>query len=538
MSSRLDRLLVIALALVLVLTVVSILVSTRSTAERVTIQQMEQVMTRVAFEASDEAGAFLDPAASMARLSADLLDDGVFDESDPAEFEEFLIDVLRENRLWAGLFVGRPDGDFFYVKRDDEVIANGFRTKVITVDDGAREVALTWRDEVGTVVRRGTDPDDAYDPRQRPWYEAAVAAGDSVWTDPYVFFSSRQPGITVSAPLSGRVGVDEGVFGVDVEIRQLSEILANLPISEEGAAFIVDASGQLVGISEAVELGLEDGNSLRRLRPTEVGDPTLREAAAALADIGGPVVDEAAFVPFEADGREWRAGFEPFATGRWPWTIAVYAPEDDFLGEVRETQAANTRLAVVVGALALLTVLAITTGLTRPLARMRVSVETDQLTGLANRRALDRRGPGLVANAAHDAVPLAAVVMDIDHFKAVNDSYGHNLGDEVLTAVAGRLRRSVDEADLLVRQGGEEFLVVLPGTDQDGAEAVARRLVAAIRGAPINTSEGPIPVTISAGAAAGVPRDGTSIRDLVGSADKALYEAKREGRDRHVVHAL
>ncbi len=542
MTSRLDRVLVLALVVVMILTVTTILLSTRATADRATLAQMEQVMTRVAFEASDEAGAFLDPAASLARLSADLLEDGVFDESEPERLEEFLIDVLRENSLLAGLFVGRPDGDFFYVNRSDEWSQGGFRTKAIDVTPTSRAVSLLWRDASGAEVAAATDPDDDYDPRTRPWYVGAAAAGRYVWTDPYIFFSSRQPGITASAPI-GTDGEDDGgaltgVFGVDVEVRELSTILSSLPISEEGQAFIVDASGQLVGVSLAVELGLEDGNTLRRLTPAELTDPDIRQAYATLLASGGPLVDGPMFVEFTSQGRPWRASFERFANGQWPWTIAVVAPEDDFLEEVRETQAANTRLAIIVGLIATLLAVALTTGLTRPLAKMRRSVEVDQLTGLGNRRRLERQGQDVLETAVARGTSTGVAMLDLDHFKAVNDSYGHNVGDEVLKAVSGRMRRALRDEDMLIRQGGEEFVVILPDTAMDEAVRVLERLLAGIRGAPINTSAGPIPATISAGLVVGWPRKEHTTRELVGRADQSLYEAKRGGRDNLVAVAL
>ncbi len=539
MTSRLDRVLVVALALVLIATVTTILLSTQATTERATIRQMEQVMSRVAFEASDEARVFLDPAESMTRLTADLLEDGVFSEDDPERLEEFLIDVLRENNFMAGMFAGRPDGDFFYVKRDDEFAAAGFRTKVIEVEGDTRVVTYVWRDADGEVVRTDEDPEDVYDPRTRPWYTTSQAVDGVIWTDPYIFFTSRQPGITSAvAILDEDTGRFDGSFGVDVEIRQLSEILTTLPISDEGQAFIVDASGQLVGLSGASDLGLEDGNTLRRLTPEEVEDPIVDAAYSTLLQNGGPLVSEATFVSFEGGDRPWRASFEPFAAGRWPWTIAVFAPEDDFLEEVRETQRANTRLAIVIGVIALAVAIALATGLTRPLARMRRTVLTDQLTGLRNRRALDQLGAGLIGRSARSGTAIGVVVLDLDYFKKVNDTYGHGVGDEVLKAVSGRLTRALRDEDLLVRQGGEEFVAVLPDTLPDEAVTIGERLVAGIRGGPINTSAGPIPMTVSAGLATGWPNPDDHLRDLVAQADEALYRAKSAGRNQLVVVQL
>jgi diguanylate cyclase (GGDEF)-like protein len=156
----------------------------------------------------------------------------------------------------------------------------------------------------------------------------------------------------------------------------------------------------------------------------------------------------------------------------------------------------------------------------------------DPLTGLHNRRHLDQVLAGGLDTAGADE-GLAVVTLDIDHFKAVNDRFGHAAGDTVLTAVARLLQASVRDGDTAVRLGGEEFLVLLPGADRGQALRRAeemRRGVAAV----VHALGGErIQVTVSAGVAVG-PDDGTSTGTLLEAADRALYLAKAAGRDRVV----
>jgi diguanylate cyclase (GGDEF)-like protein len=156
---------------------------------------------------------------------------------------------------------------------------------------------------------------------------------------------------------------------------------------------------------------------------------------------------------------------------------------------------------------------------------------TDGLTGLSNRRSLFHLAERSFAAATRYDRPLTALMFDIDHFKRVNDTYGHGVGDEVLREIARRCESGVREVDILGRYGGEEFVALLPETGLDGAMGVAERLRTSVGGTPIETSAGPIPITISAGVAA-LGGECASLKDLLEQADAALYDAKHSGRNR------
>jgi len=160
---------------------------------------------------------------------------------------------------------------------------------------------------------------------------------------------------------------------------------------------------------------------------------------------------------------------------------------------------------------------------------------TDPLTGLANRRQLDAVLAAEWDRCRNRGISLAVVMADIDHFKAFNDACGHLAGDGCLTRVARALARACRSWEaVLGRWGGEEFLAILPAADVAGAMAVAEEMVAAVRGARLACPpRGPAGiVTLSAGAAAVVPEADRSVNVLVELADRGLYAAKQDGRDR------
>jgi diguanylate cyclase (GGDEF)-like protein len=163
---------------------------------------------------------------------------------------------------------------------------------------------------------------------------------------------------------------------------------------------------------------------------------------------------------------------------------------------------------------------------------MRLQAMRDSLTGLWNRRgildALDRE----LARSVREGHPLGVVMGDLDHFKRVNDTLGHGVGDVVLRGAARRLAAIVRPYDSLGRYGGEEFLAVLPGCDLENAKKMARRLCDGLSARPIAHGGDSVVMTISAGVASTEGRAGSSAAALLAAADAALYAAKQRGRNR------
>ena len=153
---------------------------------------------------------------------------------------------------------------------------------------------------------------------------------------------------------------------------------------------------------------------------------------------------------------------------------------------------------------------------------------TDDLTDLANRRHGARQLEREVALCVRHGRLLALARVDVDHFKRINDTYGHEAGDQVLTEVSRRLAGAVRGGDELARWGGDEFVAILPGTDKAGAHRAAERLRAAVADAPIQAAGAGLPVTVSVGWAHWA---GDTPDDLLARADRALYRAKDAGRN-------
>lgn len=163
------------------------------------------------------------------------------------------------------------------------------------------------------------------------------------------------------------------------------------------------------------------------------------------------------------------------------------------------------------------------------LARMAMQATTDPLTGRANRRAVDDELQRQQLQFERTRTPFAVLLLDIDHFKQVNDRHGHGIGDEALKAFARRVAASLRPGDFLGRYGGEEFVVILPATPLEQALQVAQRVCDAVAAQPL-LAQPCLPATVSIGVA--TCRPGDTARGVLEAADHAVYEAKRSGRNR------
>ena len=164
------------------------------------------------------------------------------------------------------------------------------------------------------------------------------------------------------------------------------------------------------------------------------------------------------------------------------------------------------------------------------LSRMSDLAMVDELTGLKNRRAFFDDADPSIAASRRRGQPIAVALLDLDHFKKINDTKGHSVGDQVLKAVADRITRTLREEQMVGRIGGEEFVILLPDTTTQQALSAVERVRKAVGDTPIETAAGPVRVTVSGGVAP--LRDGELVEKAIDHADRAMYRAKSLGRDR------
>ncbi len=370
-----------------VVTVAAILLSSTYSTQDVLLGHARRIMEGVASDAIDRSRKFLDPARVAADLTQRLADNDIVSSADPRALERYFFEQLRLYPQFAGIYVGSVEGDFFYVNRSGEHSPDGFRTKVIDHGGGARTVEMTWRDRDFEIKAHRTDPEDRYDPRTRPWFRKAMAERGTIWTDPYVFFTSRLPGITVASPVMDARGTIKGVVGVDIEIIEVSTFLAKNREHTGISAFILNHNGDVIAHPDAqkIKTAVPDSTAgaLRFTRIDELDDEVSRAAFAALGTPAGALkLDGPVFTKFEAAGDTYHAVFSPFPSPEWPWIIGVHVPEEHYLGELKRNQTYNLYLALLIAAVAIGAGLWVTRAIARPIADLRDSAQAITAGGL------------------------------------------------------------------------------------------------------------------------------------------------------------
>jgi len=231
----------------------------------------------------------------------------------------------------------------------------------------------------------------------------------------------------------------------------------------------------------------------------------------------------------------------PLSNSRW--TVHAVVNEKMFFAEIRDQRI--VLFGAVLGVMLLIFLLTVLT--LRPIIRALLKEaelidrsERDSLTGLHNHAYVEKHLDIELARARRGAGNLAVVMFDLDHFKNVNDNYGHQAGDQVLRSIATLAQRGSRVGDIVSRYGGEEFMLVLPDTDLDGARIFAERFRATVASQAIRTAAGKISVTVSIGISGCMARDCDNIdaQSLVSAADEALYASKHAGRNQITLAAL
>ena len=312
--------------------------------------------------------------------------------------ERYFLDQLSLYAHFAGIYIGMPNGDFFYVNRSDAYTPGGFRTKVIDHLNGVKRTRLIWRSSDGSMVKTLENPSDTYDPRQRPWYQKSLAERDIIWTDPYIFFSSQKPGITVAGPIFEANGQLQSIVGVDIEIDDLSTFISRLRIGKHGRAFMLNNNGDVVAFPDISKIKQAEGTEAHRFRMVkidELDDELSRVAFHAIqwqrTDTGLLKLDHSQFAKFTHNGEVYNTMFTQFADSHWPWMIGVYIPENDYLGALKENRSLNIGITLVLSVIFTLVGLQLFRSITRPLMGLEkeaLAIKQHDLTASFNTRSI------------------------------------------------------------------------------------------------------------------------------------------------------
>lgn len=472
-------LIVVLLSLQLV-TLAAVLLTNRLKTEAILETHAEALMTDLAISITDNIEGFLTPAENSVRLSQSLIANGTLNVLDNNALEQYFLSQLENNPHLAGIYLGKQDGSFVYVMRNDE----GYRTKIISTQ-AERETQLIYRDASLNETSREFDPTDTYTPLERPWFKQAKESQKLIWTEPYMFFSTKQPGITAALPVSTLESSELGVLGVDIEIAGLSSFVNSIPISRNGKAYIQTHNGIMVAFPDLEGiLSNQESNALPTLS-------NLDSTMTTTLSIGNQSRTEGAFQRFEVEGEKHFGLHETLDLGKnLPWSLTVHAPASDFTGAIAANYRRGLWQMLAIGLLSCLLAIPIGFSITKPLMRLQERASFDALTGLLNREEFTLKAQALISKLNTNKNPAVLAMIDVDGFKPINDEFGHPVGDEVLKRLAERLSNAVKQDDLVGRMGGDEFILLLNNLSPHEAPQALQRIVEEVSHHPISSSVG------------------------------------------------
>jgi diguanylate cyclase (GGDEF)-like protein/putative nucleotidyltransferase with HDIG domain len=390
------------------------------------------------------------------------------------------------------------------------------------------------------LVTQSTDPalNGRQDFAQAQFYKQALGGNSSV-SDLYVGKAAPVPAIYIASPVRDAVGTVVGVAVLQASPEKIIGFFDPSLLGQQRYAMLLDQHGVVIGTSGPNRILY---HSLAPLNPTE--QQALKQAgnygSDGVPDLGltdladqvtAPGISGSTVAYFGPDSQREVFGFAPLRGVRQEWRVLVAQPESAFLVPINDA----TRNTALFTTLAALVILAVFFFFARMFERTERQSLTDSLTGLPNRRYFADIMTREMLRSQRNHRPVSLINTDLDHFKRINDEYGHAKGDEILKGFAKVLRDQVRSIDLPVRFGGEEFVVLLPDTDKEGAMMVAEKIRRSADRLSIPRL-GSIPgrkVTVSCGVAT-YPNDCATEEELMRSADQAMYLAKNLGRNQVV----
>lgn len=477
--------------------------------------------------------------------------------------------ALLEPRFWvaSGLFMdvnnyvyfGGEDGRFIGVNR-----VNKDFVELYLREPGAKQrqvYAVEAPGERARLLRH-----DDYDPRTRPWYAIAARQKSPVWSPVYNDFTSKEPTITLAKSVYRADYTFAGVMATDVTLKTLTDFLRTLTVSDHGVAFVMDSDGVMVATS-GVELPFKVVDGVpSRLRADEMRTPLIHDAYDKVlewknrdADAGQPLSQRFT----TASGSMEIAASHLGRKYGIDWITVVAVPQADFMGGVTRSFVQAVVIAALCVIIALVLGLSILNRVLRDIRRltdaakrigdgeplpslnihrhdeigqlaltfseMEHNLRIDKLTAVFNRASLIAQIGFLRRQLAQKTIErpsFALLFIDLDHFKKINDHYGHGAGDKVLVTVASRLKAAVRVTDVVARYGGDEFVVLLKGVTAAADVSTTEDKIRQVVEEPVRLDHGIARVGVSIGWAI-FPQDGEDVDALLKIADQRMFDTKK-----------
>ncbi len=360
-------------------TLTTLLVSSYISNQRSFNSHAHKLMIDYADNVINNSKRFLDTAAATTLLSSELLSSDVLSIDRPEDLSLYFFQQLKQSPHISGIYFANTNGTFVHVQREQGFNEPLFSRKFITFDTNnvSKSSHLYTHDNNFAQLSVKEITKEAYDPRDRIWFNKALDNDALSWTDPYVFFSSRKPGITSSMPVYGKDNQLIGVVGVDLSLATISSFFDNLDLGENSTAFVTNRLGEIIAYPDQKIIQDTANESLRFPRINEINNPIALTAWQALQEKTHlfSTGSTATTVTFSFDNNKYHGLFKEFTHHKWPWIIAIYMPEKFFLNELIDNQKLNILFGLVISIIACLTSFFFINHITDSLRKIKIIAE-------------------------------------------------------------------------------------------------------------------------------------------------------------------
>ena len=307
---------------------------------------VDNIMDKASEHTKDKTLNYLEAAVVSIQTNDEFINSGLLKTNKSKILEKYFEGIVKSNSEFVGMFFGDESGNFVMVKEMPD--------KTYSIQNVIRKGKLTqiiWEHENETYYKKPQFDDEilpaekAYNPTDRPWYKEAIQNKKHVWTEVYVFFNDRKPGITCSKAVHDKDGKLIGVIGIDISIKELSEFLTKLKIGETGKAFILDAKSNVVAIPSNDPLLLEQmlkeeidnsgKKTLKLMKADSIFDPEIASSYKYFEKNKDKLSqDNRNFFEYSSNGNSYLAKYLPFEKDDIKWTIGIVVPEKEFMSTV------------------------------------------------------------------------------------------------------------------------------------------------------------------------------------------------------------
>ena len=407
--------LLIALPLLVGLAALAVIGGGVIIAQRGADNAAQALMRSASSHIASRSTAFLSQAERLAELSARMIDERTLVASDQPRLMRYLWQQLMAQPHLAGMYIGYEDGGFVYVMRVQTIAGEHFMFKTIETQRRNRLVGVTWRNAFYEEIVPSEAAIDGYDPRLRPWYAAATRGLNDGWTEPYIFWTTQRPGITVARPAHCEQGGMSCVVGVDITLNELSNFFGDIETEIGGRAFLVTGTGGVVAASELASPATTrraPGDARHSLARTGDFSGSLLAAVWDAAKPAG-VEQQATYQPLDWDGASYLAVLTDFNFHGLAWDIGIAVPRT---GPLSWLATMRDWIFWLVAGIALMTVLA-AVALSQPI--------------VAGLRRLEANAQKVRAGQFDDLVAVQGGFTEIRQTEAALLDMAHNLASQI-----------------------------------------------------------------------------------------------------------